>query len=173
MRIRKKYDQETKLRCIEAVLKEQRSILSVSEETGINTTQLRLWVSFYEVYGISSIHFKGKQKFDQKFKLKVLQTIADDRLSLREACIRFSIRSESTIINWQRIVATEGEQGLLPKRKGRPIKMNKPIKRKKKQSSKPLTREEELLKENEFLRAQNELLKKLQALVQTDRKQKP
>ena len=37
----------------------------------------------------------------------------------------------------------------------------------------PLTREEELLKENEYLRAENDLLKKLQALVQADKKRKP
>lgn len=51
--------------------------------------------------------------------------------------------------------------------------MKQPIKRKPRKSTKPLTREEELLKENEYLRAENELLKKLQALVQTDKKQKP
>jgi transposase len=51
--------------------------------------------------------------------------------------------------------------------------MKPPIKRKARKSSKPLTREEELLKENEYLRAENALLKKLQALVQADKKQKP
>ena len=40
-------------------------------------------------------------------------------------------------------------------------------------SSKPLTREQELLEELEYLRAENALLKKLQALDQVDKKQKP
>lgn len=51
--------------------------------------------------------------------------------------------------------------------------MKLPIKRKAKKPTRPLTREEELLKENEYLRAENELLKKLQALAQTSKKQKP
>jgi transposase len=62
---------------------------------------------------------------------------------------------------------------LIPQPKGRPKKMDKAIKRKKRKSTKPLTKEEELLIENEYLRAENELLKKLQALVQTNKKQKP
>jgi transposase len=51
--------------------------------------------------------------------------------------------------------------------------MQQPIKRKARKTTKPLTREEELLIENEYLKAENELLKKLQALVQTNKKQKP
>jgi transposase len=43
-------------------------------------------------------------------------------------------------------------------------------KRKKRKSDKPLTREEELLLENEALRCENELLKKLQALIQAEEK---
>jgi transposase len=49
-------------------------------------------------------------------------------------------------------------------------------KRKKRKSDKPLTREEELLLEIEALRCENELLKKLQALIQAEekaRKRKP
>ena len=39
------------------------------------------------------------------------------------------------------------------------------FKRKKRKSDKPLSREEELLLENESLRCENDLLKKLQALI--------
>ncbi|WP_199873915.1 hypothetical protein [Aquirufa regiilacus] len=51
--------------------------------------------------------------------------------------------------------------------------MSNSIKPNVKKAQKPLTREEELLKENEYLRAENDLLKKLQALVQADKKRKP
>jgi transposase len=49
------------------------------------------------------------------------------------------------------------------------------FKRAKKNSNKPLTREEELLLENESLRAELDLLKKLQVLIQQEqnKKQKP
>jgi transposase len=77
------------------------------------------------------------------------------------------------IISWQKAYKLKGEPGLIPQPKGRPAKMKLPIKRKTKKSANPLTREEELLLENEYLRAENELLKKLQALAQTNKKQKP
>ena len=47
------------------------------------------------------------------------------------------------------------------------------FKPKKQKSDQPLTREQELLKENERLRCENELLKKLQALIQARRNPKP
>jgi transposase len=53
------------------------------------------------------------------------------------------------------------------KTRGRPKTMND-NKRKKRKSDKPFTREEELLLEIEALRCENELLKKLQALIQAE-----
>ncbi|WP_281310389.1 hypothetical protein [Flavobacterium flavigenum] len=50
------------------------------------------------------------------------------------------------------------------------------FKRKKRKSDKPLSREEELLLEIEALRCENDLLKKLQALIQAEeaaKKRKP
>ena len=64
-----------------------------------------------------------------------------------------------------------GIKGLYPKPKGRPKSMSN-YKRKKRKSDKPLTREEELLQENEALRCELEYLKKLQALIQAEKKVK-
>lgn len=36
------------------------------------------------------------------FLLKVLKSIDTDCLSLRTACVRFNIRSESVVINWRK-----------------------------------------------------------------------
>jgi transposase len=102
----------------------------------------------------------------------VLSTIDREHLSLREACARFNIPGESVIISWRKAFE-HNDPGLIYKPKGRPKKMDKPIKRKPRKSDKPLTREEELLKENEFLKAENALLKKLHALIQTVQKRKP
>lgn len=173
MKKRNKYNYAFRLQCVEAVVKQNRSVKEVAAEKGFEHSNLRLWVSFYQYYGKSGLVWDGRQHYDLAFKLKVLKAIGDQRLSLREACVRFNIRSESTIINWQRAYESKGEEGLIAKPRGRPKKMKLPIKRKAKKSSKPLTREEELLLENEYLRAENELLKKLQALAQTSKKRKP
>jgi transposase len=92
-------------------------------------------------------------------------------LSLREACLKFNIPTDSTIIKWQRDFANFGLEGLQPKPKGRPKSMSN-FKRKKRKSDKPLTREEELLLENEALRCELDYLKKLQALIQAEEKVK-
>lgn len=170
---RTKYDYEFRLQCVEAVLKGQGSVTSIAKEKGIDHSNLRLWLKFYEAYGAPGLKTRANRHYDLSFKLTVLKAIEQERLSLREACARFTIASESVIINWRRVYESEGKTGLVPKSKGRPPTMKLPIKRKAKKPTRPLTREEELLKENEYLRAENELLKKLQALAQTSKKQKP
>ena len=170
---RNKYDYAFRLRCVKAVLKDKRTVKGVAKENGFAESNLRLWIGFYQRYGPSGLVSEGKQQFDTGFKLKVLKAIDTDCLSLRAACVRFNIRSESVIINWRKAYRSKGLQGLIAKPKGRSKQMKPPIKRKTRKSAKPLTREEELLRENEYLRAENELLKKLQALAQPSKKQKP
>lgn len=170
---RNKYGYEFRLHCVEAVLKGKCSIKEVAREKGFEESNLRLWVGFYERYGKAGLKPRGKQHYEAGFKRQVLETIDKELLSLRSACIRFNIPSESVIISWRKAYELNGQSGLIAQRNGRPPQMKPPIKRKPRKSTKPLTREEELLRENEYLRAENELLKKLQALVQTNKKQKP
>ena len=173
MKKRNKYNYAFRLECVEAVLNDNRSVKEVAAEKGFEHSNLRLWIIFYQQYGPSGLVSKGKRQYDVAFKLKVLNAIDTQCLSLRDACGQFNIRSESVIINWRKAYESNGEAGLIAKPKGRPPKMKPPIKRKTKKSSKPLTREEDLLLENEYLRAENDLLKKLQALAQTSKKRKP
>ena len=173
MNKRTKYDYKFRLQCVEAVVKNNRPARVVASEKGIVFSNLRLWLGFYRQYGKDGLKGRKYQYYDVSFKLKVIQTIEKELLSLREACIRFNVPSESTIVSWKRVFEAEGILGFNNKPKGRPPKMKPPIKRKARKSSKPLTREQELLEELEYLRAENALLKKLQALVQADKKQKP
>lgn len=161
-----KYDYEFKLRCVQEVLKKNRSTMTVAKSKGISETNLRKWVSFYKNYGKEGLLSKKSKNYDPSFKFKVLQAIEKDTLSLSEACLMFNIPTQSTIVTWQREYSKNGYLGLENKPKGRPAKMI--IKRKKRKSDKPLTREEELLLEIESLRAENELLKKFNALVQAE-----
>ena len=170
---RTKYDYNFRLRCVEAVLKKSHSISQVAQENGLKKSNLELWVLFYQHYGKEGLNARTKQHYEPLFKYEVLEVITKEHLSLRSACVRFNIPSESVIISWRKAYELNGQAGLISKPKGRPTKMDKPIKRKSRKSAKPLTREEELLKENEYLKAQNEFLKKLQALVQAEQKRKP
>ena len=173
MYTRNKYSYQFRLSCVEAVLVGKRSIQEVAREKQFNESNLRLWIAFYEQYGKAGLKPRIRQHYPEAFKRQVLETIDKELLSLRTACVRFNIPSDSVIVGWRKAYESKGAAGLIAQRKGRPPQMKPPIKRKPRKSTKPLSREEELLRENEYLRAENELLKKLQALVQTNRKQKP
>jgi transposase len=161
-----KYDYEFKVQCVQEALKNYDSVAAIAKQNKISRTNLRKWISFYQKYGYEGLFDKKNQNYSADFKLRVLNTIEEKGISLNDACLIFNIPSQCTVLNWQRKYAKEGLAGLKPKPKGRPRSMN--FKRKQRKTDKPLTREEELLLENESLRAENELLKKLQALIQAE-----
>ncbi|MEN9908874.1 MAG: hypothetical protein RLZZ540_2023 [Bacteroidota bacterium] len=161
-----KYNYDFKLRCVNEVLKSNRSIGSVAKENDFDESNLRKWISFYRKYGKESLLPRKSQNYSIEFKQKVLQAIEKESLSLIGACVEFNISSESVIIQWQKNHKSQGILGLEDKPKGRPRSMN--FKRAKKKTNKPLTREEELLLEIESLRCENALLKKFNALVRAE-----
>jgi transposase len=167
-----KYDYAFKLECVELVLKKHHSIGYVSKLRGPNESNIRKWIDFYETYGQVGLLPRTNQSYSIDFKLLVLKTIKKESLSLRESCLRFNISDAAIILKWKKDFTNFGIEGLQPKQRGRPISMGD-FKGKKRKTDKPLTREEELLKENERLRCENELLKKLQALIQARRNPKP
>lgn len=162
-----KYDYEFKLRCVEEVLKKHQSVRGTAKENGIGISSLKDWIRCYRKFGKEGLFPIQKYTYySTDFKLNVVQIIARKELSLGQACLTFNISTSSIIRRWQRKYAEEGLTGLKAKRKGRPSSMN--FKRKQRKTDKPLTREEELLKELEYLRAENEILKKFNALVQAE-----
>ena len=154
------------------VLKKHYSDGYVSKLKHIPRWNVRKWVSFYKVYGEVGLLPRINQSYSAEFKIKVLKTIEKKSLSLLATSLMFNIPDFAIIIKWRKDFANFGVEGLQPKQRGRPISMSD-YKRKKSKSDKPLTLEEELLKENERLRCENELLKKLQALIQARRNPKP
>lgn len=172
MERKEKFNVAFKLECIELHKNSYRSIESIATEKGFNESNLRKWIGFYNKYGIPGLKPRKNKSYTLAFKLKVLKAINTEFLSQREACVRFDIAAQSTVLNWQRDYEKSGILGLKSKPKGRP-KIMSDHKRKKRKSDKPLTREEELLLENERLRAENDFLKKLDALTLKKNKQKP
>ncbi|ROH98373.1 transposase [Chryseobacterium sp. G0240] len=169
---KEKFSVAFKLGCIELYKISHRSIESIATEKGFNENNLRKWIGFYNKYGISGLQPRKNRSYSLNFKVKVLKTIERENISQREACIRFDIAAQSTVLNWQRDYEKSGILGLNNKPKGRPCIMSD-YKRKKRKSDKPLTREEELLLENERLRAEIDFLKKLDALTLKKNKQRP
>ena len=164
-----KYDYAFKVKCVKLVLEKHYSCNYVSIEKCVERSSLRKWIGFYKEYGAIGLLPRKNQSYSVSFKLKVLKSINKDLLSLRDVSIKFNIPDTAIIVKWKRDFANFGLEGLQSKTISRLESMNN-NKRKNRKSDKPLTREEELLLEIESLRCENELLKKLQALIQEEQK---
>ena len=97
------------------------------------------------------------KRYTPEFKQLVVETMREERLSVREVMRRFEINDHGIIERWERIYLEEGPEGLAAERRGRksssrPAKLSKVV-------------EEDLITENQRLRAEVDYLKNLQALV--------
>lgn len=87
-------------------------------------------------------------------------------LSLHQLSVKYLI-SPSVLSTWKRQYKEGGAKALFMKKsKGRP---SKGYNKQKTTQKTPLNNEEKLIKENEFLQAENDYLKKLQALIQNQK----
>ena len=97
------------------------------------------------------------KRYTPEFKIKVVETMREEKLSYCETARQFDIRDHKIVASWERIYLEEGADGLRIERRGRkstgrPAKLKKEV-------------EEDLISEVQRLRAENAYLKKLNALV--------
>lgn len=153
---------EFKLKLVKEKLKGN-SYTGLSKKWGVPVTQLMKWIDQYTSLGVTGLLPRSHHRYTQEFKTEVVERYHKKGLSLRDCCSFYNIPSQSTVISWLRKYKRLGVSGLQGQL-GRPksMKEDKPPQKK----AKPLTRLEELEKENLYLRAENELLKKLEALTQ-------
>ena len=98
------------------------------------------------------------KRYTGEFKQRVVETMMQEKLSYREAARQFDVNDHKRVASWERIYLEEGPEGLYVERRGRGSKGRPPKK------LKPEV-EEALLAEVQRLRAENDYLKKLNALV--------
>ena len=104
------------------------------------------------------------KRYTAEFKKLVIETMLKEELSYSETCRRFAVDNISVVRNWERIYLTEGPEIFsVERRGGRRIRPPKEL---------PKQAEEDLLAEVQRLRAENEYLKKLQALVLEDERRR-
>jgi len=98
------------------------------------------------------------KRYTGEFKQRVVETMMQEKLSYREAARQFDVNDHKQVASWERIYLEEGPEGLYVERRGHGSKGRPPKK------LKPEV-EEDLLAEVQRLRAENDYLKKLNALV--------
>ncbi len=136
-----KYSPETKLAVVNHYLSGKDGEQSTADLFGIERTSVRRWVRAWQFHGAEGLTAKNNHYSDE-FKLVVVRAVISDRLTMREAAARFNLSAEILVRRWLDVYNDAGAEGLSP---------------------------EELRAELRYLRAENAYLKKLKALVQSEK----
>lgn len=134
----------------------------LAKQNGISDSLLRKWVDAHRISGRQGLLPHYGQHYPADFKLRTVRACLDEGLSLRDCCLHYQIPSQGTLSRWINQHKQFGQDCFISKARGRPRSMKNKAKIK---TNGPLTRLEELENENLRLRAENELLKKLDALI--------
>lgn len=124
---------------------------------------VKYWRGVYKHHGDNSFRHR-EQSYSAEFKLMALRMMEQNKWSLHYTSAYFDLSSPGVFFLWQKRYRAGGYHALISQRKGRtPMKKAPQL-----QSRKSLNRmsEEELRQELEYLRAENDVLKKFNALAQ-------
>lgn len=164
----KRPNEKTKLQTVRRILKHEITVSEAAQLHSLHSSSVRKWVDNYLHHGKAGL-CKRYTHYSATFKLKVLKHMRQAGLSQRETALLFDIRERAAIGRWERQYHSGGLAALEPKPKGCKLMPAKPS------ASKPsislprpdeeLSRDE-LLEELAYLRAENDYLKKLDALIQ-------
>ena len=129
-----------------------------------------IWYA-YELHGIEGIkHPPKNRKYSAELKLEIINRVLQGETKARLAA-EYNLPGPGTIVSWMKKYEELGYNGLEGRPRGRPKIMTKEEKK-----NTPLTKNErdefnELKKKLEYLEMENEVLKKLDALVKERLKQ--
>lgn len=159
-----KYDEQFKLETIRQYLSGRYSYQEVAQRQGIEKSMVRRWVAAYQLHGVAAVS-KRYVRYSAQFKLHVLERIAREGLSDRQAVAIYNLRNSGVLSQWRGQYTEGGVGALTPKRQSKAAMPHK-------NPPAPLPKDmtiEQLREELAYLRAENDYLKKLDALIQADR----
>lgn len=137
------------------------SSLSLGTELNVPASLIRYWTQVYRLHGASAFQ-SPITPYSAKDKLCMINKMWAEQWSLGYTSAYYNLVSPGTLHVWQRRYRSSGIKGLEPCKRGRTFMAQ--------QSSPPQSPKisemtpEEMQKELEYLRAENAVLKKLDAL---------
>jgi len=138
---------------------------TVAKHFGIpSETTVKTWVRLYQAHGEQSLYPRHKTIWTPAQKLRVLRRMWTEGWSINQTSTFFNIPSPSTVWTWQERYEACGFDGLKDRGRGRPPMKKPTISNQRGRPASDMT-PEELREELEYLRAENAVLKKLEALL--------
>lgn len=167
-----KYSEQFKLAVVQQYLKKAGGYKTIGKAHGVNPKAVQRWVSLFEVHGTEGLAKKFSH-YDCQYRLAVLEHMWANELSYNQVASVFNIRNPGCIGQWERCYHSGGIDALMPRKRGGPKKMpDSPPSQPQSPADDETRTREELLAEVNHLRMENAYLKKLRALVQSQKQQR-
>ena len=164
-----KYTESFKLAVVDHYLTGSAGSKAVAHYHGIARTVVRKWVASYRLHGLAGLQKKFTH-YSATFKLSVLQHMWAQSLSYSETASLFDIRSHAMVGQWERRYHDGGIDALTSRPRGRPKTMPVPRTPLPPSPDDQTRTRDDLLAELNYLRMENAYLKKLEALIQAQKK---
>ncbi|WP_253197148.1 transposase, partial [Burkholderia cenocepacia] len=115
-----KYDEQFKQQVVSAYLRGDSGFDALAARHGIHSGMLQRWVAAYRAHGRAGLQSKYSS-YDAPFKLRVLQHMQRDELSLREVSALYDIRDAGDLppanrASWSLVKFVFGEKTNMKKR---------------------------------------------------------
>ncbi|TPR26373.1 hypothetical protein DY120_01375 [Apilactobacillus micheneri] len=119
-----KYSTKLKIEITNKILSNKASVNGLSKKYNINRSVIRRWTVLAREQGLMALKVKHKKhNYNIEFKLNVVKYYLTHDLGMNQVASKFNV-NPSQVLVWTNTFNKLGAIGLIPRKKGRPMKKN-------------------------------------------------